>query len=556
MQLRKHALNLLSLLLLAGLSPSAGAEAVVKGTVRTATGEIPRVAHVVRRWVDEANPTKVGPDGSFTLRLPGPGVCYLYVTSPNHEHTDLTLVLLDPEYEAQHGIEVRVTLARPDYLPDPATIKISGTWDQEQHPATRQADGTFIYDVETDADTIGYTVWGLTPERHSMNGSQSDRYAYDGEGYYYSVLDLSGGRARIVVDPAKMDRRQTVAAGVEFDPAHATQKTVQQIVAAYNEALGILHLRKYAATTGLQVPIPEDADARLETALRALDGWAEDPTEPDEVRHLALFLRQALYSEQQEPDSASRQVEQLLEILRIVPPESPLWSSFSSVLRNLYQAPQEYAASKAQLLRIFDAAGDPETRVVLLDQLLTLARFTDHDQDFEHFYAQLKKDYGDSPVAESILMRFNPDPPLAPGKPLPDFTAERFSGARFDTRDYRGHVLILDFWATWCTPCVAAIPDLEKLWADYSGRGLKMVSIALEPSPESVKAFLRASGREMPWEHAILPEGWQSPVMKQLGILGVPNLVLVDADGRVVQSYGIPADLRVELDRLLPDGEE
>ncbi len=522
----------------------------MRGTVRIATGEVPRVAHIVLNSQD-AHPIKMEPDGSFELHLLWPGIHQFYVTSPNHEHTLVWLALVDRK-RMNDEIELQITMRRPEYLPNPSTIEISGTWDAERHAAIRQQDGTFVYEVETDADTIGYSVWGLIAAPHSTNGSLSDRYAYDGDGDYYSVLDLSSGRARIVVDPAKMDRRQTVEAGFKFDPAHAGQETVQGVIAAAETAEAILKQQMLVAA-GL--PEPPNGEARLAAAIAALDGWEQDADTPIEARQLAFMYRQRIYSRMPDPDTQDSAGEHLLRLLQVVPPESALWDKFATNLMALTKTKLDYAARKEHALRVFDAVEWPDSRIQVLNVLLTLAKMAHAQQDLESFYARLKEDYGDAPTARFALTQFNPDPPVAPGKPFPEFTAKRLSGEPFDSRDYHGHVVLYDFWSTGCVPCVAAIPELEKIWADYSDRGLKMVSVALDRNPQAVEAFRRRPGHQMPWDHALLTEGWKAAAARKLGLSAIPTVILVDAEGRVVfKTIGL-LGVRTRLDQLLPAGK-
>jgi hypothetical protein len=138
-------------------------------------------------------------------------------------------------------------------------------------------------------------------------------------------------------------------------------------------------------------------------------------------------------------------------------------------------AKQDYVPSKETLLRIFRATESREARAALPGTLLMLADQTHENQaDMDHFCAQLKADYSGLPGSKFALTQFDPDPPLAPGKPLPDFNAPRLDSGELDTAAYRGHYLLLDFWSTWCQPRVEALPahEIDELGARDSSRRL------------------------------------------------------------------------------------
>ena len=156
---------------------------------------------------------------------------------------------------------------------------------------------------------------------------------------------------------------------------------------------------------------------------------------------------------------------------------------------------------------------------------------------------------------------------IFPGKPAPDFEATTLDGKPFKLSSLRGKVVLVDFWATWCAPCVAELPNIKKLHDQHSADGLVVVSVSFDPTndrPEALRLYagaLRIDGR-LPWEFAtarsmgeLLPllDDFGQDVRVEMDARGRPmrtinhmlKLFLIDRSGVVREIYA--------LDYLHPD---
>lgn len=144
---------------------------------------------------------------------------------------------------------------------------------------------------------------------------------------------------------------------------------------------------------------------------------------------------------------------------------------------------------------------------------------------------------------------------IRPGRTPPDFTATTLDGRTVSLSDFKGKVLLLDFWATWCIPCLKELPTVRRVYEKYHDDGLEILSVSLDRKEATLRGFLRRT--ELAWTHvynAGSPRGEDPATI--YSVTAIPMTVLIDRDGRIAAMDMRGDQLEIEVKRALGGVDE
>jgi cytochrome c biogenesis protein CcmG, thiol:disulfide interchange protein DsbE len=120
----------------------------------------------------------------------------------------------------------------------------------------------------------------------------------------------------------------------------------------------------------------------------------------------------------------------------------------------------------------------------------------------------------------------------ASGNAAPDFAVTTIDGKKLSLSEYRGKVVLLDFWATWCTPCREEIPHFVEMQEKYGPQGFQVIGISMDDDAKPVREFSQKFKMNYP-----VAVGDDKLAQSFGGVLGLPVNLVIDRDGRIVKKY-------------------
>jgi peroxiredoxin len=284
------------------------------------------------------------------------------------------------------------------------------------------------------------------------------------------------------------------------DKIAAAQPTEDQAVVAAGEKLNALMMLR-------RIGEP-DADAR---AAKFLDELKNDPR----ARVAALAKIFSLAERLQMVDHNDHaQVEQLVKDVRAYIAGAPLDGKHLSVA--------------FQTARTAEAAG-----------LTALA-----GEAYREFAAAFAKSDDAAVVANAKKLEGAARLVTLPGNSM-DIKGKLVDGSSFDLASLKGKTVLVDFWATWCGPCIAELPTVRDCYAKYHDRGFEVVGISLDNDKQRLDDFLKRESLPWPVLFSDDPQatGWSHPLAEFYGIMAIPRAILINKEGKVVALQARGEDL-------------
>lgn len=308
---------------------------------------------------------------------------------------------------------------------------------------------------------------------------------------------------------------------VAFPPSDPDKKAkTPEEVRAFREAYGKASLRKGELALELL-----DADPKNERLPEMLAGrWTNTMMDPATAAATVAEINRAL--ENQKAPGFVKNARMMRAIATVTSHSEDPDAALPEVERFLADFSKDRMG--ANLLNGFSSTvRDPALRRKLLDRLIA--------------------EYPDHPSAKAAVASIAALDRV--GKPFELGFDDVVSGKPVSIAGLKGKVVVVDFWATWCGPCVGEMPRMKKLYAEYKDKGVEFLGVSLDEGSEGrekVKTFVAKN--EISWPQHCPGDGFDAALVTGLGIDSIPRLLLIDADGRLAS-----LDARKDLETLLPD---
>jgi peroxiredoxin len=132
----------------------------------------------------------------------------------------------------------------------------------------------------------------------------------------------------------------------------------------------------------------------------------------------------------------------------------------------------------------------------------------------------------------STIGIFSASAQVSLGADAQEITLKDVNGKNLSLSSFKGKLVLLDFWASWCAPCRKESKFLVKLYAKYKAKGFEIFSVSIDESPADWKKAIVKD--KITWKQVIDTRGWNAPVIRNWGIEGIPTTYLIDKQGKII----------------------
>lgn len=509
-------------------------QVVISGQLVGSDGKAMPKSHVHLK--KPATSLETDKDGSYKLTLNQTGLVFLQFTGVNHQSKTIPVFI-----EGDNSfIKLNVRLSANEYNEDFSDIKLIDDF-KNLNPETakafqKQADGTYVVEFETKAERVEYEIFGLEKNDRIINGTQSDDYNYDGDGDYRSVVAVKDGKARIVFEPKKLVHSDAKSE-IVFDDKNARLGELAKIYNSIEEREQVFANKLTEAVEAGKKP--QEVYETYSEADKAALVKERLSKEKDPFIRQVLMLDYFTYYEKEGKDNAIS-----LLALNEIAPNSPLWSMKPYLLDTVMNYCKQKEKVDDYFAKFLAENKDNDLKAeVLLNKVLE-ADFNKEDEKAKKYFNLLQKDYPNTRASQIAKMQYKGNRTVKVGVGVPEFSVVSLVNNKetYSQESMKGKYYLIDFWATWCGPCVGEMGNLHKAYEKFKGKNFEILSLSFDGSPEDVNSF-RQGKWKMPWLHTFVESGFQSELAKRFEVVGIPKPVLVDPTGKII---AVEVDLRGE----------
>ncbi len=456
-------------------------------------------------------------NGNFRLTTNKTGLFLLHFNGVNHLTETIVLMVEKPR-----KITVNAKLFVPEYKEDLSEAFVSS--EKVRGVAgtnfTKQQDDTYAAEFETKEKTLDYVIGKALKIRGAIQGTDEGNYKLHESGtlIFKEAIPVNG-KVRIVLDPAKLPQ-----------PSDAGE---------------------------ISFGNPESADAKLYAIYREMESrkppqsqqTAANPTS-EEINKLVyrinneknLSLRKALWLNYLHLTLPANKTDAAMasKALDTISPTSPLWILHPELVDKAVTTANQPAKYKEYLNGVVNRL--PSDIKVFAIGTCFFDAFKDKQMEKAQTYlGRLVKEFPDNPMTKFARSTMDKDKKVAIGKPVPAFAAHSFDDPNvlYTNTNIKAKVYLIDFWATWCGPCIGQMPYLHRAYERFRGKGFEILSYSLDSNREVVTNFRKRKQTPMTWLHAIDPQlrEMNDEIAKQFELIGIPVAVLVDSNGKILATH-------------------
>ena len=488
--------------------------------------------------------TQCDSNGYFILPIEKFGFNELKFTGVNHKSL-VTFLFLN---NSSDTVILNVTLEPNVYHSENDSIFIIGNinnFDKKKLLKMESESGLFKYKFNFNSDTIIYQLVNVTDEQfdRKINGTESNYYTFDGHSDYYSVLIDSNSIKEITFQPSLLPTKEYSYS------LNSTNSNIDSFLQDYIKIIKekkefyeeFQNFKESGFFTKLYWLIFNKVDRMIKNRLNELEERIENKKgkEINKLLQFEYLVYSAMPSSFYQKKINFSDTNLINKILSEIAPTSNFWfkrtdgyPDIAFAVSVLLTDNQSYFDSLINYNPI------PSVREKNIKTALEwYANFEPNKEKKEFYYNKLISEFPSSISALIAERRYSPNRRVQSGKKCPNFSLVQYDdkNKKLSNDSLRGKYILIDFWATWCGPCIKEFDNLENMYEKYKNDNIQFISISFDTDLWKVENF-RKSKYNLPWFNVVETEGFKSQLAKDFEVVAIPKIILIDTVGNIITS--------------------
>lgn len=502
-----------------------GSKAVVKGTLTDQDGNQFKQANIliyslITNQVVKNIPLK---SKNYKVEIDKKGVYEIRYCAPFHLAQSVTVMVKD---NLEETVNVKmVPFEKAENFDQLAVVFKSEKFGDVNSVMHKETDGKYHATFKSDEKRVDYQLLGVEAKGHSVNGTEGEFTGPDDAGDYFSTLKSDKGVYNFTFDPSLL-------------PAPKGKTEIKFL----NENSVTAALNKLKSKSDFYM---EDYYKKMTVFVKAGNNRKDFKYDSKELEQ---FFQKYINSEDVEIQKVglafylvseriltNKNKEYRKKYFAMVKPESDLWSLTPFVFINNFGVEKDPELVK-YYKEFFAKNKNKEVKAQRLSMEYAIAKYGGKKEEMKKIRKELKDKYSDSRSYQFFQKRYPENPAISVGKKLPEFEIIDITDETktYTNESFKGKVLLVDFWATWCGPCKGEMEHLHKAYEKFKDKGFEILSLSFDRSPENVTKY-RAGKWKMPWCHSFVKGGFSNKMANDFEVVGIPKPILVGKDGKIIE---------------------
>lgn len=465
------------------------------------------------------------PKGNYSITLTSHGQNFLIYSIPSHSSLSIPV-----QNNKDKEFTIDVTLAPYKYKENFDDIGVAGTMNdfnmRSPEKMKKRDDGTYAIEITSNQKEIKYELCGIEKYNRTINAPGSMTFEPDSTGDYWSIVSVIGGKATIVFDPSKLLRKDADYM-VSFNGSDYDEKLFK-----VNDEYGKINtdasqkMREYREAGKNSQDFQYDRGSYFEELLKKID--AEKDREFKEYLEL-VYVSFSMYK------PLEYSFEKATSFFESIAPEESAWELMPSAFYAYHFLFPQYKWNELED-KFLKASRDNTIKVSILSGRLANAKFSGKEEELKKLHALIATDYKNVKEFQDLLKRFPIESKIKVGLEIPDYEVVSIDNAavKYSKKSMLGKVYMIDFWATWCGPCVGEMEALHKMYEKFKEKGFEILSFSLDMNPADIVKFRNAKWK-MPWKNSFIGNEEGRKVADRFEVIGIPRPILVSAEGKILE---------------------